>query len=93
LACHIITKDNFHTLMDIIIVDSICINMVQQTSTMTSHVVTWLLKKKHDPMLDKHQTMTSFPLLLKHMGVIILILIHSWLFKHRPLLHVINDFF
>ncbi len=44
--CHIqqrvntlITKDDFCTLMDVIIVDSIHIDMVQQTLTMTTHVV------------------------------------------------------
>jgi hypothetical protein len=35
----LITKDDFCTLMDVIIVDSIHIDMVQQTLTMTTHVV------------------------------------------------------
>jgi hypothetical protein len=34
-----ITKDNFHTLMDIAITKPICTNMVQQTSKMTTLAV------------------------------------------------------
>jgi hypothetical protein len=34
----LITKDYFWTLMDIVIVDLICTDMVQQTLTMTTHV-------------------------------------------------------
>jgi hypothetical protein len=37
--------------------------------------------------------MISFPLMLKHMGVFILIVIYFLLFMHRPSSHVINDFF
>ncbi len=52
----------------------------------------WLLKRKHHPMPIEHQTMTSFPLLLRCMGVFILVLIHSWSLVHRSLLCVINSF-
>jgi len=53
-----VTKNDFRILMDIVIVDSTHTNMVQQTSTMTTHVITMVV-----------QEMTSFPLLLRHMGV------------------------
>ncbi len=42
-------------------------------------------------MPNEHQVMISFPLLLKHMGVFILILIHSWSLMHKPLLHTITN--
>jgi len=35
----IITRDNFRTLMDIVIIDSTCTNMLQWTLTITSHDV------------------------------------------------------
>jgi hypothetical protein len=34
----LITKNNFQTLMDVVIIDPIHTNMVQRTSMMTSHV-------------------------------------------------------
>jgi hypothetical protein len=36
----LITKKGFRTLMDIVIVDPICTNMVQQTLMMTTHATT-----------------------------------------------------
>jgi hypothetical protein len=53
----------------------------------------WLFKRRHNLMLNKHHAMTSFPLLLRCMGVFIFVLIHSWLLVHRPLLHIINSLF
>jgi hypothetical protein len=35
-----ITRDNFQTLMDVVIIDLTCINMVQRTLTMTTHAMT-----------------------------------------------------
>jgi len=35
----LITKDGFWTLMDVIIAEPTCIDMVQRVSTMTTHVV------------------------------------------------------
>jgi len=46
-----ITKNGFHTLMDLVITNPICTYMVQKTSTTTTHVMMMDIKKKHDPML------------------------------------------
>jgi hypothetical protein len=35
----LITRDGFRTFMDVVIVDPIRTNMVQQTSTTTTHVI------------------------------------------------------
>jgi len=53
----------------------------------------WLLKKKHNPTSNEHQMIISFFLLLRCMGAFMIVLIHFLLFVHRPLLHIINDFF
>jgi hypothetical protein len=44
-------------------------------------------------MLNKHQVMTSSPLLSKCMGVFIFILINVLLLMHIPLSHVIRGFY
>jgi hypothetical protein len=67
----LITTDNFQTLMDVVIIDPTCINMVQRTSTMTTHAMTLATQKKTHHTPNKHWSMISFPLLLKCMGVFI----------------------
>jgi hypothetical protein len=42
----LITRDNFCTLMDVIIVDLICKNMVQQSSMTTTHAVMMVAQEK-----------------------------------------------
>ncbi len=42
----LITRDGFRTLMDVAIVDSIHIDMVQQTTTMTTHVAMMATQEK-----------------------------------------------
>jgi hypothetical protein len=42
----LITKYDFRTLMDVIIVDPTCINMVQRTSTIITHLAMMATKKK-----------------------------------------------
>jgi hypothetical protein len=46
----------------------------------------WLLKRRHNHMLNEHQVMTSFPLLLKCMNVFIFILTtcaHTTITRHH----------
>ncbi len=48
-----ITKNSFQTLMDIIIDDSIHIDMVQQTSMMTTHAVMMVVQEKTRPYVKQ----------------------------------------
>jgi hypothetical protein len=43
-----IIRDGFQTLMDVIIVDSTLINMVQRASMMITHVVMMVAQEIHD---------------------------------------------
>jgi hypothetical protein len=63
--------------MDVIIAYLIHINMVQQTSTMTTHAVTMAAQKKTRSYVEQTLGDDFIPLLLKHIGVFIIILIHS----------------
>jgi hypothetical protein len=62
--------------MDVIIAYLIHINMVQ-TSTMTTHAVTMAAQKKTRSYVEQTLGDDFIPLLLKHIGVFIIILIHS----------------
>jgi hypothetical protein len=42
----LITRYGFRTLMDVVIVDSICTNMVQQTLMTTTHVAMMVVQEK-----------------------------------------------
>jgi hypothetical protein len=42
----VIAKDNFRTLVNIVIVDSICTNLVQCVSTMRMHATTFAIQYK-----------------------------------------------
>jgi hypothetical protein len=42
----VITKNNFHTLMDLVIANLTHTNMVQRTSTMTTHATTMVAQEK-----------------------------------------------
>jgi len=89
----LITKDDFWTLMDVIIANSIRTNMLQWTLMMITHVAMMAIQRKHDHMLSEHHVMTSFPLLLKPMGVFILVLIYFWLLVHKPISRSSTIFF
>ncbi len=62
--------------MDIVIVDSTHTNMVQQALT-TSHVVMMATQKKTQSYIEWALGDDFIPLALMHMGVFILVLIHS----------------
>jgi hypothetical protein len=73
----LIIRDNFHTLMDIVIVDLIHkYGVTSMDDDNTCNDDGYSIKRRHDPMPNEHPTMISFPLLLKCMGVFVLILIH-----------------
>jgi hypothetical protein len=57
-----IARNDFQTLVDIIIVDPTCTNLLQHASTMTTHVATLATQYKHDLTHNEHQEMISFPL-------------------------------
>jgi hypothetical protein len=42
----VISRNNFQTLVDIVITDSTCINLVQRVSTTTTHVATIVAQNK-----------------------------------------------
>ncbi len=52
-----------------------------------------MFRERNDRTLNEHQVMISFPLLLKHMGVFIFILIHSQSLVQRSLSHAISSLF
>jgi hypothetical protein len=43
----LITRNGFWTLMDVVIADRICIDMVQQASTMTTHAMMMVIQEKN----------------------------------------------
>jgi hypothetical protein len=49
-------------------------------------------REKHNPTLNEHQMMISFPLLLRCMGIFIIVLIHFLPLVHKPLSSVIIGF-
>jgi hypothetical protein len=57
---------------------------------MIAHVMMIVVRKKHDHTMNEQQTIISFSLLLKHMGVFIFVLIHFLSHVHISLLCVIN---
>jgi hypothetical protein len=58
----VIIGNNFQTLVDIVIVDSIHIDLVQCVSTMTKHVAIVVIQDKAHPTQFESQEMISFPL-------------------------------
>jgi len=56
-----IIKDDFWTLMDIVIIDLTCIEWCNKHQWWQHMQQWWLLRRKHDHMLNKHHAMTSFP--------------------------------
>jgi len=79
--------------MDILIIDPIHIDMVQQTSTKTSHATMMAVKEKTWSYAKWAPGDDFIPLALKYMGVFIFVLIHSLSFMHRPLSCIIIGLF
>jgi hypothetical protein len=67
----LITKNGFHALLDLVIANPTHTNMVQRESMKTTHATTMATQKKTRSYIIEHQAMTSFPLLLRRMGVFI----------------------
>jgi hypothetical protein len=72
----LITKNNFQTLVDIVIANPTHINMVQRASTMTTHVMMMVAQEKTRSYNERTLGNDSFPLLLKRMGAFIFVLIN-----------------
>jgi len=64
----LITKDNFWIVMDIVIADSICTNMVQQTSMMTTHVVMMVVHEKTRSYTEQAPSNDFIPLAIETYG-------------------------
>jgi len=87
----LITRDDFRTLMDIIIVDSTHTNMVQWTLTTTTHVVMMATQEKTWSYIERALGNDFIPFVIKtyrcchfHFDSFF------WLLVHKPLSHVIN---
>jgi hypothetical protein len=64
----LITKNGFQTLMDIIVVDSTCINMMQQVSTMTTHVMMMVVQEKTRSYVEQTQGNDFIPFSIETYG-------------------------
>jgi hypothetical protein len=58
----VITKDNFRTLANVVIVNPTHTNLVQHVLTTTTHAVTIAIQNKARFTQNEHQEMISFPL-------------------------------
>jgi hypothetical protein len=63
-----ITKDDFQTLMDIIIIDQTCTDMVQWTSTTTTHESMMAIKKKTQSYVEQTLGDDFTPLVIEMYG-------------------------
>jgi hypothetical protein len=86
----LITKDNFWTLMDIVITNTTHTYIVQWMST-TTHATIMVVQKKTQSYVEWTSCDDFIPLSMWHMDVFILVLIHFLSHVHKPLLHFIND--
>jgi hypothetical protein len=64
----LITKDDLHTLMDLVITNSTCTNMVQQTSTTTTHAATMVAQEKTQSYAEQAPSNDFIPLAIETYG-------------------------
>jgi hypothetical protein len=88
-----ITRDDFWTLMDIVIVDLTCANMVQRALMTTTHVMIMAIYKKAQSYVERALGDDFIPFAIKMYGFFIFVLIHFLPLMHRSLLCVINNLF
>ncbi len=84
----IIIRDNFQTLMDIVIVDPTHIDMVPQASMMTTHVVMMPTQEKTRSYVERALGNDFIPLAINMYGCF-----HFLLLVHISLARVINSLF
>jgi hypothetical protein len=72
----IITKNDFWPLMDVVIVDLTCTNMVYRTSMTITHVAMMTIQEKTQSYVERALGDDFILVVIDHMGVFIFVLIH-----------------